>query len=77
MIGRDCFQEIDTTGITLPITKHNYLVQHVADLPRVMKEAFHIASTGRPGPVLSIFPKDMFVSETHLQISGHHRSAGL
>jgi acetolactate synthase-1/2/3 large subunit len=63
MIGRDAFQEIDTTGITLPITKHNYLVQHVADLPRVIKEAFHIAATGRPGPVLVDIPKDIFVSE--------------
>jgi acetolactate synthase I/II/III large subunit len=63
MIGRDAFQEIDTTGITLPITKHNYLVQHVSDLPRAIKEAFHIASTGRPGPVLVDIPKDVFVSE--------------
>ena len=64
MIGRDAFQEIDTTGITLPITKHNFLVQHVSELPRVIKEAFHIASTGRPGPVLVDIPKDVFVSES-------------
>ena len=50
-IGSDAFQETDTTGITLPITKHNYLVMNASDIPRVMKEAFHIASTGRPGPV--------------------------
>src|SRR5690349_22276976 len=62
-IGRDFFQEADITGITLPITKHNYLVQHVSDLPRAIKEAFHIASTGRPGPVLVDIPKDIFVSE--------------
>ena len=64
MIGRDAFQEIDTTGITLPITKHNFLVQHVSELPRAIKEAFHIASTGRPGPVLVDIPKDVFVSES-------------
>jgi acetolactate synthase-1/2/3 large subunit len=63
-IGRDFFQEIDTTGITLPITKHNYLVRNVVDLPRVVKEAFYIASTGRPGPVLIDIPKDVFVSDT-------------
>ena len=51
-IGRDAFQETDTTGITMPITKHNYLVMDVKDIPRVMQEAFHIARTGRPGPVL-------------------------
>src|SRR5664280_3779606 len=63
-IGRDFFQEVDTTGITLPITKHNYLVWNVADLAKAIKEAFHIASTGRPGPVLIDIPKDVFVSET-------------
>jgi acetolactate synthase I/II/III large subunit len=63
-IGRDFFQEIDTTGITLPITKHNYLVRHVSDLAGVIKEAFFIASTGRPGPVLVDIPKDVIVSET-------------
>ncbi|HVA93191.1 MAG TPA: biosynthetic-type acetolactate synthase large subunit [Chloroflexota bacterium] len=62
-IGRDFFQEIDTTGITLPITKHNYLVRNVSDLARTIKEAFYIASTGRPGPVLVDIPKDVFVSE--------------
>ncbi|MEK9659691.1 MAG: biosynthetic-type acetolactate synthase large subunit [Chloroflexota bacterium] len=58
-IGRDAFQETDTTGITLPITKHNYLVMDTADLPRVIKEAFHIARTGRPGPVLIDLPRDV------------------
>ena len=58
-IGSDAFQETDTTGITLPITKHNYLVMDAADIPRVIKEAFHIASTGRPGPVLVDIPKDV------------------
>lgn len=58
MIGNDAFQEANITGITLPITKHNYLVQKGSDIPRVVKEAFHIASTGRPGPVLIDIPKD-------------------
>ena len=58
-IGSDAFQETDTTGITLPITKHNYLVMDAADIPRVIKEAFYVASTGRPGPVLVDIPKDV------------------
>ncbi len=58
-IGRDAFQETDTTGITLPVTKHNYLVMRAADIPRVLKEAFHIARTGRPGPVLVDVPRDV------------------
>ena len=58
-LGRDSFQEADITGITMPITKHNYLVKDVKDLPRVVKEAFHIATTGRPGPVLIDLPKDI------------------
>ncbi len=59
LIGNDAFQEVDTTGITRPITKHNYLVKNVAELPRVIREAFHIASTGRPGPVLIDLPVDV------------------
>ena len=59
-IGSDAFQECDITGITLPITKHNYLVMSAEEIPRVIKEAFHIASTGRPGPVLVDIPKDVF-----------------
>ncbi len=62
-IGKDAFQEVDVTGITLPITKHNYLVTRVEDLPRVMKEAFHIARTGRPGPVLIDIAKDAQTAE--------------
>jgi len=58
-IGTDSFQEADITGITAPITKHNYLVKHVKDLPGVIKEAFYIASTGRPGPVLIDIPSDV------------------
>ena len=59
-IGSDAFQECDTTGITLPITKHNYLVMSAEEIPRVIKEAFYIANTGRPGPVLVDIPKDVF-----------------
>jgi acetolactate synthase-1/2/3 large subunit len=59
LLGNDAFQEADITGITLPITKHNYLVKRTEDLPRVVKEAFYIASTGRQGPVLIDLPKDV------------------
>ena len=52
LIGTDAFQEADIVGITLPVTKHNFLVTNADDIPRVIAEAFHIASTGRPGPVL-------------------------
>ena len=63
LIGRDSFQEADISGITTPITKHNYLVKNVKELPRVIKEAFYIASTGRPGPVLVDIAKDVFDAE--------------
>ena len=63
MIGNDAFQEADIVGITRPVTKHNFLVTDPADLARVIKHAFHIASTGRPGPVLIDLPKDVAVSE--------------
>ena len=59
-IGKDSFQEADIVGITTPITKHNYLVKDVHDLPRVLKEAFFIARTGRPGPVVVDVAKDVF-----------------
>jgi acetolactate synthase-1/2/3 large subunit len=59
LLGNDAFQESDITGITMPITKHNYLVKNTADLGRVIKEAFYIAGTGRPGPVLIDIPKDV------------------
>jgi acetolactate synthase-1/2/3 large subunit len=58
VLGKDAFQETDITGITMPITKHNYLVKNAADLPYVFKEAIHIATTGRPGPVLIDITKD-------------------
>lgn len=63
LIGKDAFQEIDITGITLPITKHNYLVRSADDLAGVIKEAFYIATTGRPGPVLIDIPKDVFTDQ--------------
>ena len=58
-IGTDAFQEVDTTGITMGVTKHNWLVTEAEDIPRVVAEAFHVATTGRPGPVLIDFPKDV------------------
>lgn len=63
LLGRDSFQEADVTGITMPITKHNYLVKKVEDLPRIIKEAFYIARTGRPGPVVIDIPKDVQVNK--------------
>ncbi len=63
VIGSDAFQEADVLGITMPITKHNYQVRDVNDLPKIVKEAFHIATTGRPGPVLIDIPKDVSVAE--------------
>lgn len=60
LIGRDSFQEADISGITTPITKHNYLIKDVEELPHILKEAFYIASTGRPGPVLIDIAKDVF-----------------
>ena len=59
LIGNDAFQECDTVGITRPCTKHNYLVKRIEDLPRVLHEAFHIAASGRPGPVVVDIPKDV------------------
>jgi acetolactate synthase I/II/III large subunit len=59
MIGTDAFQEVDITGITIPITKHNFLVKDPQKLPEIIKKAFHIASTGRPGPVLIDLPRDV------------------
>jgi len=76
-IGKDAFQEIDITGITLPITKHNYLVMRAEDIATVVKEAFHIAQEGRPGPVLIDVPRDVFIEEAEfrypdkLNLRGH------
>ena len=63
MIGRDAFQEVDITGITLPVTKHNYLVQRVEDIAPTIKEAFHLATSGRPGPVLVDIPKNLLIAK--------------
>ena len=79
MLGKDAFQEADVTGITYPVVKHSYLVKNAADIPRVMKEAFYIATSGRPGPVLIDLPKDItqgpctapFV-ETAISLPGYH-----
>src|ERR1700760_353099 len=77
MIGTDAFQEADISGISLPITKHNFLVQDAAEIPRAIAEAFHLASTGRPGPVLVDIPKDVlqnsapFVWPPELRLPGY------
>jgi len=76
-IGKDAFQEIDITGITLPITKHNYMIMRAEDIATVVKEAFHIAREGRPGPVLIDIPRDVFIEEAEfrypdkLSLRGH------
>jgi acetolactate synthase I/II/III large subunit len=78
LIGNDAFQECDTVGITRPCTKHNYLVKSIDDLPRVLHEAFHIAKSGRPGPVVVDIPKDIqFAKGTYakpkdFQHKGYH-----
>ena len=81
LIGTDAFQEVDITGITLPITKHNYLVTDVADLAEIIREAFYIARSGRPGPVLIDLPKDVQIAstefevpETDIALPGYHPS---
>jgi len=63
-IGKDAFQEVDISGITLPITKHNYLVLDVGSLAKIIKEAFYLARTGRPGPILIDVPRDVFMEQT-------------
>lgn len=78
LIGTDAFQEADITGITMPITKHNWLVTDVHELPRILKEAFYVARTGRPGPVLVDIPKDVQNAELEfeypetVEIPGYH-----
>ncbi|VVB72719.1 3D-(3,5/4)-trihydroxycyclohexane-1,2-dione hydrolase [uncultured archaeon] len=79
LIGKDAFQEADITGITLPITKHNYLLRSAKDITRVFREAFYIARTGRPGPVLIDLPRDVTVDEVEftwpeLDLPGYHPS---
>ena len=79
LIGKDAFQEADITGITLPITKHNYLLRSAKDIARVFREAFYIARTGRPGPVLIDLPRDVTVDEVEftwpeVNLPGYHPS---
>jgi acetolactate synthase-1/2/3 large subunit len=62
-IGKDAFQEVDISGITLPITKHNYLVLDVGSMAGIVKEAFYLARTGRPGPILIDVPRDVFIDQ--------------
>lgn len=76
VIGTDAFQEADVMGITTPITKHNYQVQSLEDLPRIMKEAFHIASTGRKGPVVVDIPKDISASISEGPYNTHYHLPG-
>src|SRR5208282_3376136 len=63
LIGNDAFQEADTTGITRPATKHNYLVKKTENLARIIHEAFYVARSGRPGPVVVDLPKDMLIAK--------------
>src|ERR1700687_4135363 len=65
LIGSDAFQEADTFGITRSCTKHNFMVKKLAELPQIIHEAFHIAASGRPGPVLVDIPKDVFQAQGH------------
>lgn len=76
VIGTDAFQESDVMGITTPITKHNYQVQDLEELPRIVKEAFHIATTGRPGPVVVDIPKDISASIQQKNISNEFHLPG-
>ena len=82
MVGSDAFQEVDITGITQPITKHNYFVEDAEDLPRIIKEAFYLASTGRPGPVHIDIPVNLFKQEVNefvypnsVDLPGYHPPA--
>ena len=76
-IGTDAFQEADIQGITLPITKHNFLVQTPEEIPQILAEAFHLASTGRPGPVLVDIPKDVLQAQTMFSWPPHAGPARL
>jgi acetolactate synthase-1/2/3 large subunit len=75
-IGKDAFQEVDITGITLPITKHNYLVLDASSLARTVKEAFYLARSGRPGPVLIDVPRDVFQEEVEFHYPNKAEPAG-
>jgi acetolactate synthase-1/2/3 large subunit len=71
VLGTDAFQESDIFGITLPVTKHNYLLTDPSEVPEVIKEAFHIATTGRPGPVLIDIPVDVSKGELDFEYPAH------
>src|SRR6185436_17454982 len=71
LLGKDGFQEADITGITQPITKHNYLVMQPKDIPLTIREATHICTTGRPGPVLVDIPKDVFQEQAEFDWPDH------
>src|SRR5262249_50169410 len=73
LIGTDAFQEVDTVGITRPCVKHNYLVRDVRDLAAIVHEAFHLARTGRPGPVVIDIPKDVSADQTSFSRLDHIR----
>ncbi len=75
-IGKDAFQEVDITGITLPITKHNYLVSRASEIGTTVREAFYLARTGRPGPVLMDIPRDVFVEEAEFHFPDKVSLAG-
>ena len=75
-IGKDAFQEVDITGITLPITKHNYMVRNASQMAETVKEAFYLARTGRPGPVLIDVPKDVFTEEVEFTYPNRVKIAG-
>lgn len=75
LLGKDSFQEVDITGITMPITKHNYIVKDVKDLAKTIREAFYIAASGRPGPVLIDIPKDVTAAVCDYEVETHKRIA--
>ena len=74
LLGKDSFQEIDITGVTLSVTKHNFLVRKSEDLPKTIREAFKIANSGRKGPVLIDIPKDLMLSEVNFNLVDYHPS---
>jgi len=76
LIGTDAFQEVDIIGITLPITKNNYLVMDIKDLAPIIKEAFYLARNGRPGPVLIDLPKDIQLAQTEFHYPENYRCSG-
>jgi len=67
LIGNDAFQEVDIIGITRPITKHSFLIRHAKDIPAIVRKAFYIARSGRPGPVVIDFPKDVQISQAEFK----------